>query len=406
MSARPSPDRGNTPHRGPSTSTCVNSAKDHPIPLVKNERADEKNPESAGCLRRQSAWAKLPHALIDDVGLSVDARALLIYRLARSPSWALHWKDTGRRFGWSKSRCYGAITELTKKGYLERRQARPHGGRWGRAKETLNLERLQGGGRQGFQLLPRAIVDDVRLRASELLALALMRSHAATRAFYARDLAQALGCHRQTALKVWPELHHAQLRGEAPAALGQRKIAGCVYRLTEQGNKKVAKWAGAKRGKRRHGIRKRRTLTKYRPLRKDQSNEGRTRTTYALQGKALEAGAFPWIGPGARASIPISRAILKMCRRRKSTIPSMQYPMLNFCSQVLAAARDDCTGACSCPRASPPVRIFLAAGATLDEVLDIIARRIGQKKGKFINGWGVIAAAVASDILLLRSGCS
>jgi len=51
------------------------------------------------------------------------------------------------------------------------------------------------------------------------------------------------------------------------------------------------------------------------------------------------------------------------------------------------------------PRHLPPVRIFLAAGATLDEVLGIIERRIGQKEGKFINGWGVIAAAVGSEIL-------
>ena len=357
------------------------------------------NPVSCHSSTWQNAWAKLPHALIYDVSLSVDARALLIYRLARSPSWALHWKDTGRRFGWSKSRCYGAITELTKKGYLERRQGRPRGGRWGRAEETINLAGLPTNGRPGFQLLPRTIVDDERLNAMGLVALALMRSHAATRAFYARDLARALGSHQQTAHKILGQLIELNYAVKRRQRSVKGKFAGCVYRLTEQGNKKVGKWTGAKTRETVLRDSAKKDTYQISLSTKDQPNEGRKRTTYALQGQSGEGRnvSLDW---SWRESINSNlQGYFEEVSEEEvdNTVDAISHTEL--LQQVLAAAQGRLHRRLFTPEGLSPVRIFLAAGATLDEVLDIIARRIGQKKGKFINGWGVIAAAVASDIL-------
>ncbi len=338
------------------------------------------------------AWARVPHALIDDISLSADARALLIYRLSRTRSWTLHWKDIRNRFGWSKSRTYSAMAELIDRGYLVRRQSRPQNGRWGRAQEVVELGAVPADGRPGFQLLPRKIVDDRRLSGRDLLALAWMRSHAPGWSVYPGDLAKILGCHRQTALKVLGNLMglgfvvRLRLRGTAG------KFGGAVYRLAEHRNQPL----------RNNPAKNRETVSRATenedPYESSpHTNDQQKRRSYVFR-LAKDAGPFS-IDWSWQDALPEKFAEDFNVEDAEVMETYREISDEDLLGKVLDAADGRVHESLMSPSGLSPARIFMAVGASIEQICDIIRRRVGRKPGKFLNGWALIAIPLAAAIL-------
>ena len=56
------------------------------------------------------------------------------------------------------------------------------------------------------------------------------------------------------------------------------------------------------------------------------------------------------------------------------------------------------------PSGLSPARIFMAVGVSIEQICDIIRRRVGCKPGKFLNGWALIAIPIATEILAYGLG--
>ena len=348
---------------------------------------------------REGAWSRIPHALVDDLRLSSDARALMIYRLSRTNSWTLRWRDLQKRFGWSKSRFYSALTELTEHGYLARKQSRPADGRWGRAEEAVNRGAAGVEGRKGFQQLPRRIVDDRRLDARHLLSLAVMRSHAPSRPFYPRDLTRALGCHPQTALKALRSLVKLGLVVRTVARDAGGKFGQAVYQLAEHHANGIAV---SPRTKNRETV--------LRETVDEDTYEGSPLTKNHKQRTSHDFREAKGASDEEILSIDIDWLY---------DLPGNYHDEFNVSASLeaipetydeisdadLLECLKDATGNrvhadLTTLEGLQAIRLFMAAGVHLEDVLDIIWRRIGRKPGKFLNGWGVIAMPIATEILV------
>ena len=51
------------------------------------------------------------------------------------------------------------------------------------------------------------------------------------------------------------------------------------------------------------------------------------------------------------------------------------------------------------PSGLSPARIFMAAGISIQQICDIIRRRVGCKPSKFLNGWALIAFPIAEILV-------
>lgn len=119
---------------------------------IEAEPAATKSPGYEQC--------KLPHAVVDDTRLGLAALFLLSYRVRQSPGWGTNRNELARDFGFGERNFYKAVKELTEAGYMKRTTTKRGGSnglvglKWF-AREEITLGEARG--REGYQLLPRAI---------------------------------------------------------------------------------------------------------------------------------------------------------------------------------------------------------------------------------------------------------
>jgi hypothetical protein len=345
-----------------------------------------------------SAWVRIPHALVDDRRLSADARSLMIYRLSRTNSWTLHWKDLQKRFGWSKSRFYNALNELKTYGYLERTQPRPVRGRWARAEEALNRGAMGVAGRQGFQRLPRSIVDDRRLSSRDLLSLAAMNSHAPGRPFYIHNLARLLGCHSDTARKSLQRLVRLGLVGRMDVRGGAGKFEGALYQLADQRARGIA--INHRANNRETVCRETADEDAYEGLPSTQDYKERTNYAFREAKSAPDEDAdvdLAWLDD-LPEKLQEEFELYGSVERIEETYEKVSDSEL--LEMLLDATGGRVNARLKMPEGLGTIRYFMTTGVRIGDVFDIIRRRIGRKPGKFLNGWLVIAMPIATDILI------